>query len=326
MVRAGLAQRRVEQNQRRIVAAERQKGQKRGQRVIDADGRFVSEGAVYGFEDEVVIVNQGRDVVLLPAPDAVPAMVSDVVDHQVEIVGEQGPERVIEIDGKTVAVAQHEPDAGIRIAVPAYDGRRPLVDGDLAYRMRFRNVPDGFSRHFSGYGRFRPASADRVAQGPARTIAAISATGVCRQRIEHRPPAGRKSLPIRDRSQGCRIETICLVQVLIGGAAPDRNSQDIGSPHRARYYCRALPKAPLNPTGPSRTQQAARGRRSRVTRKRISRRRASASSAGRGFMSAGSRNSGTRNAAAGTISRASPSIRCRNSASCPAAPAWIGCR
>ena len=42
----------------------------------------------------------------LQSTDSIPTMVSRVVDNQVEIVGQEGPEWVVEINRQAIAVAQ----------------------------------------------------------------------------------------------------------------------------------------------------------------------------------------------------------------------------
>ena len=68
-------------------------------------------GTIDGLENDVVIANHGRDIVIRLGADAVPAVVPEIVDHQVEVVREQRPERIVEIGGETAAVAQDDSEA-----------------------------------------------------------------------------------------------------------------------------------------------------------------------------------------------------------------------
>ncbi len=83
---------------------------------------------------------------LLLIADRIPAMVSHVIDNQVEVVGQEGPERVVEINRQTVAVTQNEswsrrvsmtPQTNDGVTVHAYLINRKR-SGNLPYRCRGR--------------------------------------------------------------------------------------------------------------------------------------------------------------------------------------------
>lgn len=74
-----LAQQRIEQNQCRVMLSERKKRHERGQGMKDADCRFSPIDMVVGLENEVVIVNQRRNIVIALGADAIPAMVPEVL-------------------------------------------------------------------------------------------------------------------------------------------------------------------------------------------------------------------------------------------------------
>ena len=80
---------------------------------------------------------------LLQIADPVPTMVSEVVNEQVEFVDQERPERIIEIDRQTVAVAEHKPRS-IRISVTAQYNDGIIVDPNFANRKRLRYFPYGF--------------------------------------------------------------------------------------------------------------------------------------------------------------------------------------
>ena len=57
--------------------------------MIDPDLRFRSEQSVDAVNDEIVIAGEVWHRVVLHAGYAIPAMVSQVVDHQVEIIKQE---------------------------------------------------------------------------------------------------------------------------------------------------------------------------------------------------------------------------------------------
>ena len=57
-------------------------------------------------------------------------MVPEVVEHQVKVIGEQRPERIIEVDREAVGVTQYEAGSGW-IAVTAYRYNGPVVKPDV---------------------------------------------------------------------------------------------------------------------------------------------------------------------------------------------------
>ena len=78
--------------------------------------------------------------------DSIPAMVSHVIDNQVEVVGQEGPERVVEVNRQTVAVTQNEswssrvsmtPQTNDGVTVHAYFINRKR-GGNLPYSCRGR--------------------------------------------------------------------------------------------------------------------------------------------------------------------------------------------
>ena len=71
----------------------------------DTDGGLVAVPVGDGIENQIMVMHHDRNVVVLLSADAVPAMVTEVVDHQIEIVGEQRPEGIVEIRSETVGVA-----------------------------------------------------------------------------------------------------------------------------------------------------------------------------------------------------------------------------
>ena len=118
-------------------------------------------------EDNGVMVGDQRGNIVVPlGADAIPAMVPDVVDRQVEIAGEQRPERVVEIGGETVSVAQNHPRTR-RIAVSPNRGNGAVVEPDIACRKGLGNLPNRFCRHGGGSGFL---SASPIERGAPRSI------------------------------------------------------------------------------------------------------------------------------------------------------------
>ena len=141
-----LADGRIEENEPRVPFGEREQGNQRRYGVKHPDRRLRSISGFDGFEDPIVVMDQRRHVVLLLEPDGIPTVVPEVVDHQVEVVREERPERVVEIDGEPVSVAEDEPGAG-GVSVPANGNDGLVVETDLAHRERFGDLPDGLRGH-----------------------------------------------------------------------------------------------------------------------------------------------------------------------------------
>ena len=107
-----------------------------GNGVEDPHRGFLTVETLHRFEDAVVVAGKGVDDVGLQGTDLVPAVVPEVVDDQVVVGRQQRPERVVEVDGEAVAVAQDE--AGSR--------RIPVAPQD----------DDGGGVHLHGVGGQRP--------------------------------------------------------------------------------------------------------------------------------------------------------------------------
>ena len=57
--------------------------------MVDTDLGFLPVVAIDGFQDDVMVTDECRNIVLFPSADGVPTVVSEVVDHHVEIVEKQ---------------------------------------------------------------------------------------------------------------------------------------------------------------------------------------------------------------------------------------------
>ena len=72
--------------------------------------------------------------------DRIPSMVSHVIDNQVEVVGEEGPERVVEVDRQTVAMTQNEPRSR-RVSMTPQTNDGVIVHADFINRKRLGDLP-----------------------------------------------------------------------------------------------------------------------------------------------------------------------------------------
>ena len=126
----------------------------------NADLRLVAVVAVDGLEDPVVVADESRDVVALRPADRIPAVVSEVVDDQIEVVCQQRPERIVEIDRQTVAVAQDQARA-FRVAVTPQDDDRVIIHADITGGKRLGYFPHGCSTGLTRSGNPRTRSNPR---------------------------------------------------------------------------------------------------------------------------------------------------------------------
>ena len=139
---AGLAQRWIKKNACRETAASgrRQERHQRRNRMKNTYFRFFSIEAVDGRKNTVVVLNQCWKVMLFLISDIIPAMVSHVIDNQVEVVGEEGPERVVEVDRQTVAVTQNESRSS-RVSMTPQTNDGVIVHADFINRKRLGYLP-----------------------------------------------------------------------------------------------------------------------------------------------------------------------------------------
>ena len=105
--------------------------------------RFLSVVEVNRFENKVVVADKGRNIVILLWADSIPTVVSEIVDDQIKIVGQQRPEGIVEINRQTIAVAQHEPRPR-RISMTTQNDGSIIVDANFASGKRLGYFPDGF--------------------------------------------------------------------------------------------------------------------------------------------------------------------------------------
>ena len=135
----------------------------------DPDCQFASIDTFDFVENEVMVVNQGGNVVVVWPVDAVPAMVSDVVDDQLAIVCKQGPKWKIKVDCQAVAMAQDQPGTQW-IAVLPHGRDGVVVETYIAHRIRLGYFPNDFLCHgeWAGNPGRRPVMAgNRYQRNPA---------------------------------------------------------------------------------------------------------------------------------------------------------------
>ena len=87
---------------------------------------FLTVEAIDRLEHSVLVAGKSFDTVVRQGTDFVPAVIPQIVDNQVEFLGQEGPERVVEVDSKAVSVAQYEPRA-LRVAVTPQDDDSVVV-------------------------------------------------------------------------------------------------------------------------------------------------------------------------------------------------------
>ena len=79
----------------------------------------------------------------LPSANGIPAMIPQIIDDYIEVFHEQRPKRIVEIDGKPVAMAQDE-SWPIWVTMPSHGNCSIGIEVDLAYRERLRDCPNCF--------------------------------------------------------------------------------------------------------------------------------------------------------------------------------------
>ena len=107
----------------------------------NANLRFLAEMLVDLLEDSVMVADQSRHAVIFQIADCIPTVVSQVVDDEVEVLGQVRPERIVEVDGQTIAVAEDQSNP-IGVAVAAKQNRRLGTHIDFVNSQRFGDAPD----------------------------------------------------------------------------------------------------------------------------------------------------------------------------------------
>ena len=99
--------------------------------------------AVDSFGNDIVVLNQCRNIMVPEIAYRIPAMVPEIVDYQVEIVGEERPERIIKVNRETVAVA-HDESRSLRVSMPPQRNDGVVVHADIVSGKRLGQLPYGF--------------------------------------------------------------------------------------------------------------------------------------------------------------------------------------
>ena len=105
-----------------------------------ADLGFHPEVAVDVPEDVPVVRDEGGDVMAVNITPSTPAVVAEIVQDEVEALGQQRPEGIVHVGRKPVAVA-HDQSRTFRIAVSSEYDAGTVSGVDVCCRQRFGQVP-----------------------------------------------------------------------------------------------------------------------------------------------------------------------------------------
>ena len=95
---------------------------------------------VDGSNNVCIIPDERGDVVLSEIADRVPPVISEVVEDQIEPVGEQRLEGIVRIRGETVGMTQDQPRT-FRVAVSPEDDGSMVRTVRLVHGKGFGNFP-----------------------------------------------------------------------------------------------------------------------------------------------------------------------------------------
>ena len=90
---------------------------------------FWAEPGAYTLDNESAVPHEVGNVVVQPVADRVPSVIPYVVDEEVEPVCQPGPQRVIEVRGQAVAVAE-ENARTVGVSVSSHDDHLAVVHGE----------------------------------------------------------------------------------------------------------------------------------------------------------------------------------------------------
>ena len=96
--------------------------------------------AIYFLNDAVMVFDQSGDGVIPKGCDLVPAMIAEVIDHKVKIIGEEGPEGIVEVNRQPVPVTNNQ-SRTLRVAVASKDDNRTVFHLDIMSGKRRRYLP-----------------------------------------------------------------------------------------------------------------------------------------------------------------------------------------
>ncbi|MCY3694808.1 MAG: hypothetical protein OXG77_06310 [Chloroflexi bacterium] len=85
----------------------------------NSDGRLLSETTGDRGSYLVVIARKRTNAVALQIASFIPPVIPEVVHKHVKVAAEEGPKRVVEVDGETISVAQNQSGA-VRVSVASY--------------------------------------------------------------------------------------------------------------------------------------------------------------------------------------------------------------
>ena len=107
------------------------------------DERFWAEPGAYTLDDESAVPHEVGNVVVQPVADRVPSVIPYIVNEEIEPVCQLGPQRVIEVCGKPVAVAEKDART-VGVSVPSHDDYLVVVHGECHSCGRQRNADHNF--------------------------------------------------------------------------------------------------------------------------------------------------------------------------------------
>ena len=114
-----------------------------------ANCRLLAIATAGRLENAVVVSCKSIDAVVRLGADFVPTVIPKVVDKHVEIAAQERPKRIVQVDGKAVTVAQHQPGA-LRVSVASQHDHGVVVHLDWVNGQRLWNLPDGCERSIHG--------------------------------------------------------------------------------------------------------------------------------------------------------------------------------
>ena len=94
------------------------------------DQRLGSEPCTYGLCDEFAILHEVGNCVMQSIAHRVPSVIPDVVDEEVKLVQQPGPQRKVEVRCQAVAVAEEDART-TGVSVPPHDYHLAVMGGQF---------------------------------------------------------------------------------------------------------------------------------------------------------------------------------------------------
>ncbi len=116
---------------------ERQNGR---ERMIQPYRRPAPAETMDGCNDAILIAHQSRNRMHRARLRGIPPVVPEVVDKQVEVIHQQRPERIVEVDRQPNSVTHDDPGS-IWITMSTHGGYGMVIKPDPVHRARLRELP-----------------------------------------------------------------------------------------------------------------------------------------------------------------------------------------